>query len=68
MGINSTSLKPRHLCRACVEINGNIADSGQGPASRSVRAEGDASNSFQVKRSQDRINSPGYFQDKMEIK
>jgi outer membrane protein insertion porin family len=36
---------------------------------REVRlSEGDAFNSFQVKRSQDRINSLGYFQDKFEIK
>src|SRR3546814_15837085 len=31
-------------------------------------AEGDAFNSFQVKRSQDHINSLGFFQDKFEIK
>ncbi|PAX09794.1 outer membrane protein assembly factor BamA [Sphingomonas lenta] len=31
-------------------------------------AEGDAFNSFQVKRTQDRINSLGFFQDKFEIK
>lgn len=30
-------------------------------------AEGDAFNTFMVKRSQDRINSLGYFQDKFEI-
>jgi outer membrane protein insertion porin family len=30
-------------------------------------AEGDAFNTFQVKRSQDRINSLGFFQDKFEI-
>lgn len=30
-------------------------------------AEGDAFNSFMIKRSQDRINSLGYFQDKFEI-
>jgi outer membrane protein insertion porin family len=36
---------------------------------REVRlAEGDAFNSFQVKRSQDRINSLGFFQDKFELK
>ncbi len=36
---------------------------------REIRlAEGDAFNSFQVKRSQDRINSLGFFQDKFEIK
>lgn len=31
-------------------------------------AEGDAFNSVQVQRSQDRINSLGYFQDKLEVK
>ncbi len=36
---------------------------------REIRlSEGDAFNSFQLKRSQDRINSLGYFQDKFEIK
>ncbi|PNB30653.1 hypothetical protein C1X73_38755, partial [Pseudomonas sp. FW305-130] len=36
---------------------------------REIRlSEGDAFNSFQVKRSQDRINSLGFFQDKFEIK
>lgn len=36
---------------------------------REIRlAEGDAFNSFQIRRSQDRINSLGFFQDKFEIK
>ncbi len=36
---------------------------------REIRlAEGDAFNSFQVKRSTDRINSLGYFQEKFEVK
>jgi outer membrane protein insertion porin family len=36
---------------------------------REIRlSEGDAFNSFQLKRSQDRINSLGFFQEKFEIK
>ncbi|WP_419808710.1 outer membrane protein assembly factor BamA [Sphingomonas sp.] len=51
-----------------VEINGNTQTQDK-VVRREVRlAEGDAFNSFQVKRSQDRINSLGYFQDKFEIK
>jgi outer membrane protein insertion porin family len=51
-----------------VEINGNTQTQDK-VVRREIRlAEGDAFNSFQVKRSQDRINSLGYFQDKFEIK
>ena len=51
-----------------IEINGNTQTQDK-VVRREIRlAEGDAFNSFQVKRSQDRINSLGYFQDKMEIK
>ena len=51
-----------------VEINGNTQTQDK-VVRREIRlAEGDAFNSFQVKRSQDRINSLGYFQDKLEIK
>jgi len=51
-----------------VEINGNTNTQDK-VARREIRlAEGDAFNTFQVKRSQDRINSLGYFQDKLEIK
>jgi outer membrane protein insertion porin family len=51
-----------------VEITGNTQTQDK-VIRREVRlAEGDAFNSFQVKRSQDRINSLGYFQDKFEIK
>ena len=51
-----------------VEIAGNTQTQDK-VIRREVRlAEGDAFNSFQVKRSQDRINSLGYFQDKFEIK
>jgi outer membrane protein insertion porin family len=51
-----------------VEINGNTQTQDR-VIRREIRlAEGDAFNSFQVKRSNDRINSLGYFQDKFEIK
>ncbi|WP_174839137.1 outer membrane protein assembly factor BamA [Sphingomonas sp. CL5.1] len=51
-----------------VEITGNTQTQDK-VIRREVRlAEGDAFNSFQVKRSTDRINSLGYFQDKFEIK
>ena len=51
-----------------IEINGNTQTQDK-VVRREIRlAEGDAFNSFQVRRSQDRINSLGYFQDKLEIK
>ncbi|WP_375427530.1 outer membrane protein assembly factor BamA [uncultured Sphingomonas sp.] len=51
-----------------VEVNGNTQTQDK-VIRREIRLnEGDAFNSFQVKRSQDRLNSLGYFQDKLEIK
>ena len=51
-----------------VEVNGNTQTQDK-VIRREIRlAEGDAFNTFQVKRSQDRINSLGFFQDKFEIK
>ncbi|QNA86864.1 outer membrane protein assembly factor BamA [Sphingomonas sp. So64.6b] len=51
-----------------VDINGNTNTQDK-VVRREIRlSEGDAFNSFQVKRSQDRINSLGFFQDKFEIK
>jgi outer membrane protein insertion porin family len=51
-----------------IDITGN-RNSQDKVIRREIRlAEGDAFNSFQVKRSQDRINSLGFFQDKFEIK
>ncbi|WP_159761006.1 outer membrane protein assembly factor BamA [Sphingomonas sp. 8AM] len=51
-----------------VDITGNTQTQDK-VIRREVRlGEGDAFNSFQVKRSQDRINSLGFFQDKFEIK
>ncbi len=51
-----------------VEINGNTQTQDKVVRREMRLAEGDAFNSFQMKRSQDRINSLGFFQDKMEIK
>ncbi|OYY90276.1 MAG: outer membrane protein assembly factor BamA [Sphingomonas sp. 28-66-16] len=50
-----------------IDINGNTVTQDK-VIRREIRlTEGDAFNSFQVKRSQDRINSLGFFQDKLEI-
>ncbi|MGH6614124.1 outer membrane protein assembly factor BamA [Sphingomonas sp.] len=51
-----------------IDINGNTNTQDK-VIRREIRlSEGDAFNSFQVKRSQDRINSLGFFQEKFEIK
>jgi outer membrane protein insertion porin family len=51
-----------------IEITGNTQTQDK-VVRREIRlAEGDAFNGFNVKRSQDRINSLGFFQDKFEIK
>ncbi len=50
-----------------VDINGNTTTQDK-VIRREIRLnEGDAFNSFLVKRSQDRINSLGFFQDKLEV-
>ncbi len=68
MGINFNIAEAKRTYVERVEINGNSQTQDK-VVRREIRlAEGDAFNSFQVKRSQDRINSLGYFQDKMEIK
>lgn len=51
-----------------IEITGNTATQDKVLRREMRLAEGDAFNSFQVKRSTDRINSLGYFQEKFEIK
>jgi len=50
-----------------VNINGNTLTQDKVVRREFRLAEGDAFNSFLVKRSQDRINSLGFFQDKLEI-
>ena len=68
MGINfHIAQQPRTYVER-IDINGNTNTQDK-VIRREIRlAEGDAFNSFQVKRSQDRINSLGFFQDKFEIK
>lgn len=51
-----------------IEVNGNTLTSDKVVRREMRLAEGDAFNSFQVRRSEDRINSLGYFQDKFKIK
>ncbi|WP_267393127.1 MULTISPECIES: outer membrane protein assembly factor BamA [unclassified Sphingomonas] len=68
MGINFHIAQAQRTYVERIDINGNTQTQDK-VVRREIRlAEGDAFNSFQVKRSQDRINSLGYFQDKMEIK
>ncbi len=50
-----------------IDINGNTVTQDQVVRRELRLAEGDAFNSFLVKRSQDRINSLGYFQEKLEV-
>ena len=68
MGINFNIAEAKRTYIERVEIAGNTQTQDK-VIRREIRlAEGDAFNTFQVKRSQDRINSLGYFQDKLEIK
>lgn len=50
-----------------VDINGNTLTQDKVVRREFRLHEGDAFNTFQVKRSQDRINSLGFFQEKLEI-
>ncbi|MCJ8158567.1 outer membrane protein assembly factor BamA [Sphingomonas sp. LaA6.9] len=50
-----------------IDINGNTQTQDKVIRREFRLAEGDAFNSFQVKRSQDRINSLGFFQENLEI-
>ncbi|RHW16570.1 outer membrane protein assembly factor BamA [Sphingomonas gilva] len=50
-----------------VDINGNTTTQDKVIRREMRLAEGDAFNSFQLKRSADRINSLGYFQENLEI-
>lgn len=50
-----------------IDINGNTVTQDKVIRREFRLAEGDAFNSFQVKRSSDRIQSLGFFQDKLEI-
>ena len=50
-----------------IDINGNTHTKDKVVRREFRLAEGDAFNSFRVKRSRDRIQSLGFFQDKLEI-
>jgi outer membrane protein insertion porin family len=50
-----------------IDINGNVRTKDEVIRREFRLAEGDAFNSFKVKRSRDRIQSLGFFQDKFEI-
>lgn len=50
-----------------IDINGNTLTQDKVVRREFRLAEGDAFNSFQVKRSKDRINSLGFFQEKLEV-
>ena len=68
MGINFHIAQAQRTYVERINITGNTQTQDK-VIRREIRlAEGDAFNTFQVKRSQDRINSLGYFQEKFEIK
>jgi len=50
-----------------IDINGNTLTQDKVLRREFRLQEGDAFNTFQVRRSQDRINSLGFFQDKLEV-
>ncbi|MPT48105.1 MAG: outer membrane protein assembly factor BamA [Sphingobium sp.] len=50
-----------------IDVNGNTLTQDKVVRREFRLAEGDAFNSFQVRRSKDRINSLGFFQDRLEI-
>ena len=50
-----------------IDINGNTVTQDKVVRREFRLAEGDAFNTFQVKRSADRIQSLGYFQEKLEV-
>lgn len=50
-----------------IDVNGNTLTKDKVVRREFRLAEGDAFNSFQVKRSKDRINSLGFFQERLEV-
>ncbi|MDO7842692.1 outer membrane protein assembly factor BamA [Sphingomonas immobilis] len=68
MGINFHIAEAKRTYVERINVTGNTQTQDK-VVRREIRlAEGDAFNDFQIKRSQDRINSLGFFQDKFEIK
>ncbi|MDV5823015.1 outer membrane protein assembly factor BamA [Sphingobium naphthae] len=67
MGINFRIANAPRVYVERVDINGNTLTQDKVIRREFRLAEGDAFNSFLVKRSKDRINSLGYFQEKLDI-
>jgi outer membrane protein insertion porin family len=67
MGIHFNIAESNRTYIERIEISGNKQTQDKVIRREFRVAEGDAFNAFLVKRSQDRINSLGYFQDKFEI-
>jgi outer membrane protein insertion porin family len=67
MGINFHIAESNRTYVERIDITGNTQTQDKVIRREMRVAEGDAFNTFQVKRSQDRINSLGFFQDKFEI-
>ncbi|MDB5677160.1 outer membrane protein assembly factor BamA [Sphingomonas bacterium] len=68
MGVNFHIAEAKRTYVERIDVTGN-RNTQDKVLRREIRlSEGDAFNSFQVKRSQDRINSLGFFQEKFEIK
>ncbi|WP_370170914.1 outer membrane protein assembly factor BamA [Sphingobium abikonense] len=67
MGINFRIANAPRVYVERVDINGNTLTQDKVIRREFRLAEGDAFNSFLVKRSKDRINSLGFFQEKLDI-
>jgi outer membrane protein insertion porin family len=67
MGINFHIANAPRVYVERVDINGNTLTQDKVVRREFRLNEGDAFNSFQVKRSKDRINSLGFFQDKLDV-
>ncbi|WP_340265361.1 outer membrane protein assembly factor BamA [Sphingobium mellinum] len=67
MGINFRIGNAPRVYVERVDINGNTLTQDKVVRREFRLAEGDAFNSFLVKRSKDRINSLGFFQEKLDI-
>ncbi|MEJ7934072.1 outer membrane protein assembly factor BamA [Sphingobium sp. AN558] len=67
MGINFKIANAPRVYVERVDINGNTLTQDKVVRREFRLAEGDAFNSFLVKRSKDRINSLGFFQEKLDI-
>ena len=67
MGINFQIANAPRVYVERIDVNGNTLTQDKVVRREFRLAEGDAFNSFQVRRSKDRINSLGFFQDKLDV-